>query len=83
MELDEIMSEARIDGEDDIWTMASDAETVRVVGDELGDEWVITFADQYDTVQYAYIPLSVEIADLVEWLRNQGLERNQIRVTEQ
>jgi hypothetical protein len=83
MELDEIMSEARIDGEDDIWTMASDAQTVRVVADELGDEWVITFADQYDTVQYAYIPLSVEVTDLVEWLRSQGLERNQIRVTEQ
>jgi hypothetical protein len=80
MDIDEIMSEVRLDGDDDIWTMAAEAVTVRVVEDDLGDEWVITFVDQYDTTQYAYVPLAVEGDSLVEWLMGQGLEPNQIRI---
>lgn len=81
MDIDEIMSEARLDGDDDIWTMASDAVAVRVVEDDLGEEWVVSFVDQYDTAQYAYIPLSTDSDALIEWLLGQGLERNQIRIT--
>jgi hypothetical protein len=83
VDIDEIMSEARLEGEEDVWTMADGAVTVKVTADDLGEEWVLCFTDQYDAVQYAYISLEIAIDDIVEWLGAQGVPRRSVTISEE
>lgn len=81
-DIDDIMAEARLEGDMDVWEMATEAASVRIAEDDLGGEWVISFVDSEEVTQYAYVDLEVPAASIVAWLITQGLNRRQIHMAE-
>lgn len=72
IEIDDTMENARIDGDEDLYTLCEMANLVVVRPDELGDEWVITFHLDDDEERNAYIPLDTDTDELQEWFRDAG-----------
>ena len=72
VEIDDVMAAARIEGDDDIYELCTMAETVRIEGDELGEEWILHFRVD-DETYYAYIPLETELDEIIQFLVDQDI----------
>ncbi|MFM7087923.1 MAG: hypothetical protein ACKOW9_00085 [Candidatus Paceibacterota bacterium] len=79
-DIEELMGEARIDGEGDVWEIAAEASYVSITADDLGDEWVISFTNDDELTQYVYLSLDVESSEIVSWLKAQGLSGKDIKL---
>lgn len=79
-DIEELMGEARIDGDGDVWDIASDAVSVSITVDDLAEEWVLSFVNSEDLTQYVYLALDVDSAEIVSWLRAQGISSKNIKL---
>jgi len=71
-DIDDVMSAARIEGDDDIYELCTTAEKVRIESDELGEEWILHFYID-DETYYAYIPLETELDEIIQFLIDQDI----------
>jgi len=78
VEIEDVMAAARIETEDDIYELCSIAEQVRIEADDLGEEWVLHFRADDETF-YAYIPLSTELDQIIEFFVDQDIDRKYIK----
>ena len=77
-DLYDIMENARIDAEEDIYQLCEDSVYAIIQHDVLGGEIVITFTTENDEQRFVYIEDEVDVDSLLPWLREQGMEGKKI-----
>lgn len=77
-DLYDIMDNARIDAEEDIYQLCEESAYAVIQHDVLGSEVVITFTTENDEQRFVYVEDDVDVPDLLVWLKEQGMEGKKI-----
>jgi hypothetical protein len=78
LDLYDIMENARIDAEEDIYQLCEESAYAIIQHDVLGGELVITFTTENDEQRFVYVEDEIDVEDLKIWLNEQGMSGKKI-----
>lgn len=77
-DLYDVMENARIDAEEDIYQLCEESVYAVIQHDVLGGELVITFTTENDEQRFVYVEDEVDADELKAWLLEQGMSGKKI-----
>jgi hypothetical protein len=77
-DLYDVMDNARIDAEEDIYQLCEESVYAIIQHDVLGGELVITFTTENEEQRFVYVEDEVDVEDLKNWLNDQGMSNKKI-----